>query len=64
VCVCVASMLSFTIHCMTGLLTDFTLFIEGVCGVKCRVCVALTVLGWSALSRVSVCRGCSGLLTV
>jgi hypothetical protein len=32
--------------------------------VKCHVCVVLTVLGWSDLSRVSVCRGCSGLLTV
>ena len=31
---------------------------------KCRVCVALTVLGWPDLSRVPVCCGCSGPLTV
>ena len=37
-----------------GLLTDYTLFIAGVCDVRYCVCVALTVLGWPDLARVSV----------
>ena len=45
-----------------GLLTDYTLFIAGVCDVGCCVCVALTLLRWPDLARVSVCRGCSGHL--
>ena len=28
------------------------------------MCIALTVLGWLDLTRASVCRGCSGPLTV
>jgi hypothetical protein len=39
-CVCVVSMLALSIHCINvGLLTNFTLFVAGVCGVYLlRVC--------------------------
>jgi hypothetical protein len=57
-------MLSFTIHCMNVACSRFHSNHSSVCGVKCRVCVALTVLGWPDLAGVFVCCGCSGPLTL